>query len=112
MPSLEELLASFADSVAARVLERMAAPRPVERISVDAVTEHGAPSVRWLRDKARAGLVTLHGPRGGRFVLRTDLEALLAQTSLKRTSTVPDAETSVAEDAAAAVAEMARKRAG
>jgi len=89
-------------------IREASAPRPLERIPVNDAAEHGAPSARWLRDRARDGLVTLHGPRGGRFVTRADLESLLAMTSLRRTSAPRESGASIADD----VAEMARRRVG
>lgn len=106
--SFDDQLFAIVKRAVAEGIRDASAPRPLERIPVNDAAQHGAPSARWLRDRARDGLVQLHGPRGGRFVTRADLESLLAKTSLHRTSAPLESGTSIADD----VAEMARRRAG
>jgi hypothetical protein len=108
---LASLLDSLAGAVADRVIERLSASKPPERIPLARVIDFGAPSARWVTAKAREGAIELHGPRGGRFVWAADLAALLARTTIRRRGR-PRVEGDVAADARAAVAELAARRGG
>ena len=79
---LSHFLDSFVAAVADRVAERLTGPKAPERIPLSQVTQHGAPSTRWVTARAREGAITLHGPRGGRFVYSAELAALLATTTI------------------------------
>lgn len=104
-------LSGFIDAIATKVAEKMsrAAAQP-DRVPVEAAKEFGAPSVPWLRERARQKLITLRGPRGGRYVLRVELEELIASSTIRRLPAVEDDESSVDDDAKAAVADMAARR--
>jgi hypothetical protein len=112
--TIDTLIESIADRIADRVADRIASrPAADQRIPLGEVAAHGAPSVRWVTDRARLGLIAVHGPRGGRFVLLADLEALLSSTTIARrvspgAASVP---TSLDEAAHAAVVELAARRA-
>lgn len=108
---LSSLLDSLADAVAERVAARLNAPRAPDRVPLARVTEHGAPSARWVTARAREGAIALHGPRGGRFVFAGELAALLAVTTIRRQGRQPaPSGVDVAADARAAVAELAARR--
>lgn len=81
--STMELLDQILDALADRVAERLAGPKTPERIPLDRVKEHGAPSARWLRDCAKQKKITVYGPRGARYVLKADLDALLESITLR-----------------------------
>lgn len=69
------------------VVERLAAKlgtAPPSRVALDKVTEHGAPSARWVRARARAGAIEIMGPKGSQFVERAALEELLRGTSIRK----------------------------
>jgi hypothetical protein len=108
---LDSILDSLADALAERVTARLNGPPKPERIPLDQVSAHGAPSARWVTAKAREGAITLHGPRGGRFVYAADLAALLGSVTIRRQGRPPvQGGTDLAADARAAVAELAARR--
>jgi hypothetical protein len=111
--NVTEILDSLADALAERVAARMNGPKAPERIPLASVSEHGAPSARWVAAKAREGAITLHGPRGGRFVYAADLSALLGKVTIRRRGRAPvQGGTDLAADARQAVAELAARRGG
>ena len=104
-------LSGFIDAIATKVAEKLArsAAQP-DRVPVEDVKEHGAPSVPWVRERARQKLIVLRGPRGGRYVLRAELEALIASSTIRRLPVVEDDESSLDDDAKAAVVDMVSRR--
>jgi hypothetical protein len=111
LTSVSLLLDSFVCAVADRVVEKLAAPKTPDRIPLAKVTEHGAPSERWVTARAREGApITIHGPRGGRFVWANELAALLASTTIRRRGR-PPAGADLAADVRGAVAALAARRA-
>jgi hypothetical protein len=111
----DDFMEAIAQRVAAIVLAKLSASRAPERVVLADVSKHGAPSARWIQDRAREGKITLHGPRGARFVLAMDLHELLASTTIRRVRSTPALPNSTAnfdDDASAAVIDlMARRRA-
>jgi hypothetical protein len=80
---VQTLLGAFADEVAARVVAAMVRPTESQRVALADVAKHGAPSARWVCERARAGQIAIRGPRGARFVLASELVALLASTTMR-----------------------------
>jgi hypothetical protein len=119
--ALGPFLAWLADSIeadpsvateASRLARALGFGAPVagdERIPLSLVTEHGAPSIAWVQDRARRGLIEILGPRGGRFVRGADLRALLATTTIARRAK-PDTKSNTSHDAHAAVVSLAARR--
>ena len=85
-----------------------------ERITRLTCKSAGVPSWAWICTQSRANRIEIRGPRGGRFVLRAELEALLEATTIRRppaaVSPIRAAPTTAAEDADAAVDELAARR--
>lgn len=103
----------FLDALAERVADKLAAREaPPERVLVSDANAHGVPgdAARWLRDRQRRGLITIRGPRSARYVLKSDLDALLDSTVRRRPSSKPRGAASIEDDARDAVAELAAKR--
>ena len=89
----------------------LTAPHAAERILLANVVAHGAPSSRWVTERARHGGITIRGPRGARYVLSSDLASLLATATIaKRKTATPAASTSLEHDARAAVVSLAARR--
>jgi hypothetical protein len=107
-------LAAIVDLIADRIAARLEAPHVAERVPLADVAAHGAPSSRWVQDRARRGEMRIHGPRGGRYVLRADLDALLASTTIARRERAPVVGppelASIEDDARAAVVNLVSSR--
>lgn len=105
----EEFLDRLATAVAEKVVNRINAP-PAERVTKDSAVDAGAPSWRWVEDRAREGKIEIKGPRGARYVERADLVALVAATTIHRARKPLASCTSVEDDARDAVAALAARR--
>ena len=84
------------------------ATQRTERDALADVAAHGAPSARWVREQRRAGRIQILGPRGRQYVTRAALEELLAAAVVRRLP--PVRTTTLAEDAAAEVVQIASAR--
>ncbi len=106
--TLDMVLDLLADRIAARLNAR---PVVDEKIPIANVKAHGAPSSRWLSDRARHGQIVVRGPRGARYVLRSELDALLdASIARHRKCEAPPESTTTLEDAVTAgVAKLAAR---
>jgi hypothetical protein len=109
---LDSIVAALADAVAARVVEQLNGPKTPERVPIARATEHGAPSARWVTARAREGAITIHGPRGGRFVWGNELAALLTSTTIHRRGRPAVVKGDIQADVRTAVAELLARRAG
>lgn len=115
--NFDGLIDLLTERVADRVAAKLAAARSPES---DRVTKNddatlralGVPSWRWIEDAARAGRIAIHGPRGGRYVLRAALEALLSASTIRRARTTARPVASADDDAPNIVAELAARREG
>ncbi len=104
--------ATFVDvlssAIAAKLLGALAPPPPARVYRADAV-EAGAPSWRWITEQD----IEIRGPRGARYVLATELAALLERTSIRRRTIVKPALAaggSIHRDARSAVVDLASRR--
>ncbi len=109
--TLEAAIGLIVNLIVAGVAERLATPRVAERIPLADVVDHGAPSSRWVTDRARDGQIQIRGPRGGRYVIAVELFALLAKTTIaRRERMAPAAPTTLEDDARAAVVDLSARR--
>lgn len=86
--------------------------RPRVYLTDEEVRRFGAPSVRWVRERARRGELPIHGARGKRFVYVDDLSSTTGRATIRRASSVPAAEApALACAVGAAVTDLAQQRA-
>jgi len=111
----DALADAIADRIIIRLREELGAARAPDRVLLADVATHGAPSARWVTDRARSGAIEIKGPRGARYVDAGALGALLERTSIRRAARMPspaESGVSLATVAKSAVSEIAARRAG
>src|SRR5262249_23022795 len=106
--ALTSIVDAFAERVASRVLELVSTSKPATRVALRDVTAHGAPSARWVVDRARRGEIHIRGPRGARYVEHDELARLIADASIAKRPQCTEAEGAhpLADDVAVAVAAL------
>ncbi len=84
-PTLTAVAEAIADIVVGRLAELIANDKTADTpIPIANVVAHGAPSCRWVLDRSRKGHIAVRGPRGARYVMASDLRALVASTKAAR----------------------------